>query len=159
MLGRWPARTGTDFGDRSIPTTSPFTIKLGDLDELKRQRVERLEEFQELTGETYQAAVEKLVEKLPEDLQKVYRKAGIGTNRGRQGGDGVVSRGLLTPDLATGRQSCRSLGATATISLVGEITDLDDRIKKTNGYRTQINYEYWETLALAEQEERTVRAR
>ena len=37
--------------------------------------------------------------------------------------------------------------------------DLQARIKKTDSYRTQINYEYWLTLSLAEQEERTVTAR
>ena len=46
-----------------------------------------------------------------------------------------------------------------TVSLVGEIADLEARAKKTDNYRNQINYEYWETLAQAEREERTVRAR
>jgi hypothetical protein len=45
------------------------------------------------------------------------------------------------------------------IEIVGEIKELDDRINKTNGYRTQINYPFWKTLTLAEQEERTVEAR
>ncbi|MCG8650507.1 MAG: IRE (iron responsive element), partial [Pirellulales bacterium] len=35
----------------------------------------------------------------------------------------------------------------------------DEKIQKTDGYRTQINYPYWKTLAQAEQEERTVTAR
>ncbi len=43
------------FGNRSIPTTSPFTIKLDQLDELKRQKAERMEEFRELTQELYDA--------------------------------------------------------------------------------------------------------
>ena len=62
------------FGDRSIPTTSPFTIKLGHLDELMRQRSERMEEFRELTGDTYKAALAKKIEKLPPDLKAVYDK-------------------------------------------------------------------------------------
>jgi hypothetical protein len=37
--------------------------------------------------------------------------------------------------------------------------DITDRLQKTNGYRTQINYPYWQTLSEAEQEERTVEAR
>ncbi len=45
------------------------------------------------------------------------------------------------------------------IQLVGEIKNLDARHNKTRGYRTQINYPYWKALAIAEQEERTVRAR
>jgi hypothetical protein len=37
--------------------------------------------------------------------------------------------------------------------------DLAERRLRTNGYRTQINYPYWDTLAQAEQEARTVEAR
>ena len=47
----------------------------------------------------------------------------------------------------------------ASVNLIDEISDLDERIIKTKGHRTQINYPYWEALALAEQEERTVEAR
>jgi hypothetical protein len=45
------------------------------------------------------------------------------------------------------------------VNLIDEIANLNERILKTSGYRTQINYPYWEALALAEQEERTVEAR
>ena len=36
------------------------------------------------------------------------------------------------------------------IQLAGEIEDIEERRNKTNGYRNQINYAYWDTLALAE---------
>ena len=63
-----------------------------------RQRVERLEEFQELTGAAYQAEVEKLVEKLPADLQKVYRKPE--SERSAEGKEAIESLGdYLVPDL------------------------------------------------------------
>jgi hypothetical protein len=45
------------------------------------------------------------------------------------------------------------------VNLLGQIKDLTRRYIKTEGYRDQINYPYWKTLAQAEQEERTVRAR
>ena len=45
------------------------------------------------------------------------------------------------------------------VQLIGELTDIDDRFRKTDGYRTQINYAYWKALANAEQETRTVGAR
>ena len=47
----------------------------------------------------------------------------------------------------------------ASVNLIDEIRDINERIIKTKGHRTQINYPYWEALALAEQEERTVEAR
>jgi len=45
------------------------------------------------------------------------------------------------------------------IQLAAELADLEARITKTRGHREQINYVYWKTLALAEQEDRTVQAR
>ena len=66
--------TWAEFGDRSIPTTAAFTIKLGRIEDLKRQWRERKETFKELTGPTYQAAVAKLMEELPFDLQEVANK-------------------------------------------------------------------------------------
>ncbi len=65
----------------------------------------------------------------------------------------------LVPDLASVAKEADDSVRLRAISLIGEMADLDDRINKTEGYRTQINYEYWQTLALAEQEERTVTAR
>ncbi len=96
----------TKFGDRSIPTTSPFTIKLGHLDELKRQRSERLESFRELTATTYQAAVEKLVEDLPEDLKKVYRRAPSERSEAGQRGH-EIDRETLGSGFGLGRQGSR----------------------------------------------------
>ena len=45
------------------------------------------------------------------------------------------------------------------LQLLEEIDDVAERIQKTDGLRKQINYVYWESLAMAEQEERTVKAR
>ena len=45
------------------------------------------------------------------------------------------------------------------IELVTEMKDISDRLRKTSGYRAQINYPFWQTLTEAEQEERTVKAR
>jgi len=45
------------------------------------------------------------------------------------------------------------------VNLLGQWQDLNERYAKTDGYRSQINYPYWQMLAQAEQEERTVRAR
>ncbi len=146
----------TGFGDRSIPTTSPFTIKLGRLEDLKQQRRERKETFKELTGPTYQAAVAKLAEDLPVDLRKVFEKPEAERTEAGQRAMEELENNVNLQQVA--KQADDSVRLRA-ISLIGEMADLDERIRKTDGYRTQINYEYWQTLALAEQEERTVSAR
>ena len=69
-----------------------------------------------------------------------------------------IQAGLI-PDLPQlARESAPSVRL-KSVNLAGEVRDLDERLQKTIGYRTQINYQYWKTLAQAEQEERTVKAR
>ncbi len=112
----------TTFGERSIPTTSPFTIKLGELDELMRLKSLRIEEFKKLVGES----AENLVAE--SDFMAVAK--------------------TTDPKIRL-----------RAIELAGEIDDLEKRRNKTEGYRKQINYTYWDTLSTAEQEARTVEAR
>ncbi len=157
---RWQmaAEDWATFGNRSIPTTSPFTIKLGHLDELRRQRTQRLEEFQELTGEAYVVARQKLIDELPGDLKNIWSKPKSERTRSDESLIPAIEAHLV-PDLAAVAKSAEPAVRLRAISLVGEIADLDARSNKTDGYRTQINYAYWRTLAQAEQEERTVNAR
>ncbi|EMI20113.1 IRE (iron responsive element)-like protein [Rhodopirellula maiorica SM1] len=110
------------FGERSVPTTSPFTIKLGQLDELVRLKALRIEEFKKTVGDAASGVNEHA------DFMELAKRA----------------------DPKVRLQA---------IELAGEIADLEQRRNKTDGYRKQINYPYWDTLSLAEQEERTVTAR
>ena len=147
-----------NFGKRSIPTTSPFTIKLGQIDELKRQRQIKAEEFRELTGDTYTAAMQEKLNKLPEDLRAVYNKpASERTEAGKKAMKGIERS--LRPDFAQVAKACDPSIRLRAISMVAEMDDLEARIRKTAGYRTQINFEYWLTLCMAEQEPQKVEAR
>ncbi len=147
-----------EFGNRSIPTTSPFTIKLDQLAELSRQTDQRLDEFKELTGETYDAEVERLRGRLSDSERALLDKPKSEmTDDERNELQDIQSR--LQPDIQTvARKSDPSVRLRA-IRIAGEIRDLASRASKTNSYRNQINYPYWRTLTEAEQEERTVHAR
>ena len=48
-----------ELGERSISTTAPFTIKLGRLDDLLRQRADKAERFRQLTAEGFDEAIAK----------------------------------------------------------------------------------------------------
>ena len=146
----------SEFGDRSIPTTAAFTIKLGHIEDLKRQRIERMDNFKELTAPTYQAAVAKLMEDLPIDLQQVADQPESERSEAGKRALRAIERKVDLQQVA--KESDESVRLRA-IGLLTEMADLDQRIQKTDGYRTQINYEYWRTLCLAEREKRTVEAR
>jgi hypothetical protein len=146
------------FGTRSIPTTSPFTIKLGQLDELRRQLAERHEKLRELTTEAYDAERDQRMEQLTgiarEIVDKPIDELTIEERKLR-----TALERSLSPALSEIVQKTDQSIRLQAMSLLGEIQDLEARYRKTEGYRNQINYPYWKLLSQAEQEERTVRAR
>ncbi len=147
------------FGQRSIPTTSPFTIKLGELDVLKAQRTEKIEQFRQLNLDAYDAARAELVEALPEEFKAFYELPPEQLTYEQRAILPSILDGLIPNLQPIARLAADDASRLASVNLIDEISDLNERILKTNGYRTQINYPYWESLALAEQEERTVEAR
>jgi len=147
------------FGQRSIPTTSPFTIKLGELDVLKAQRTEKIEQFRQLNLDAYDAARAELVEALPEEFKAFYELPPEQLTYEQRAILPSILDGLIPNLQPIARLAADDASRLASVNLIDEISDLNERILNTNGYRTQINYPYWESLALAEQEERTVEAR
>ncbi|WP_149498866.1 ICP22 family protein [Roseiconus lacunae] len=146
------------FGRRSIPTNDGFSIKLGSLDDLNAQKNEKLEQFRKVAGDVYEKMRDEKVAALPVDVRKVYEKAPEErTEAGKQAMPAILASIEPNRDQVL-KQLPQSAQLTA-IQLIDEIKDLDARIQKTDSYRRQINYVYWQSLAMAEQEERTVQAR
>lgn len=147
------------FGQRSIPTTSTFTIKLAELDVLKAQREQKIEQFRQLNVEAFDAARQQLVDALPDEFKAFYQLPSEELTYEQRALLPSILDGLVPNLTAIARASEDDNIRLASVNLIDEITDLNERIIKTNGYRTQINYPYWESLAFAEQEEQTVEAR
>ena len=146
------------FGSRSIPTTSAYTIKLGELDVLKAEKEAKLARFRELNQEIYDAERQKLLDSMPAEMKEYWGKPESEMTYSQRSLLPSIKEGLI-PDLASIAKRSDPAVRLEAVNLIDEMKDLDDRIRKTDGYRTQINYPYWEALAEAEQEERTVQAR
>ena len=146
----------SEFGKRSIPTLQNYTIKLGELDELAKQRKDKLREFSELTGEAYKAAIKEKMVGLPEDLVAVVNTPDEERTEAGKVFMMQLEQSVNIEEIAKVSDPAVRLRA---INLVAEIKDIEERHLRTNGYRTQINYPYWETLSEAEQEQRTIDAR
>jgi len=152
------AEDWSGFGNRSIPTTSPFTIKLDQLAELGRQVDEKLEEFRELTNPQYDQARQERIDALSENERAILEKsADARTLQERRMLPRIEARVLPEPGLLA-KQADPDVRLKA-VQLVGELTQLQQRYQKTDSYRNQMNYQYWKTLAQAEQQERTIKAR
>lgn len=147
-----------EFGNRSIPTTSLFTIKLDELDEMKRQRSAKVEEFRKLVGEPFDAIYDANVAALDERMTRLYNTDPSELPRTMRELRENMLIGL-EPKMSDLVGAIPLESRLKGVKLIDEIRDFDARINKTRGYRDQINYGYWKKLAEAEQEERTVRAR
>ena len=146
------------FGARSIPTTSPFTIKLNHLEDLEAQKTEKIEKFRQLNPEAYATARQAKIDSMPEEILEYWQKPESELTLDQRQLMPSIHAGLIPNLIELARTSDPSVRL-ESVNLAGEVKDLNERIQKTIGYRTQINYQYWKTLAQAEQEERTVKAR
>ena len=147
-----------NFGNRSIPTTSPFTIKLDQLDVLEAQRAEKVEQFRKLNPEAFAKARQEKIDALNEDTKAFWQKPEAELTQSQKELLPAIKKSLI-PDLTALAKTSDPAVRLESVNIAGDVIDLDERILKTRGYRTQINYPYWKTLTRAEQEERTVEAR
>lgn len=155
---RLAAESWQQFGNRSIPTTSSFTIKLGQLEDLARQ-IEAVQlEFRELTADVYAEERQRRIAQLSEQDQELLQAPLSQLTEAER-----TQRIKLEASMVPGKQEILRQADPAirlqAVNLLGQLQDLNERYVKTDGYRSQINYSYWQMLAQAEQEERTVRAR
>lgn len=147
------------FGQRDIPAvTAPYTIRLAGLDDLVEKRSTQLDKFKEITGETFVAARKANVEKLPENLQEILAKPITELTSDEQLMVPMIEQRVL-PNLAEVAKNCDPKVRLQALDIARELVDIEDRARKTDGYRNQINYLYWQTLAQAEKEDRTILAR
>ncbi|EMI55583.1 hypothetical protein [Rhodopirellula sallentina] len=145
-------------GERSIPTTASFTIKMGQIDELHRRRAETIAEIRQLARPAYEKAQKAMLSTLDPVMQDALMTPAEERTKSQQS-IAENYKADTTPDLSVVARDADPSVRLRVMQLVDSVKDLDERIRKTDGHRKQINYAYWETLALAEQEERTVNAR
>ena len=146
------------FGNRSVPTTASFTIKLGQLDELIRQQEEKIERLQQLAPDAYAEAQKSMIDQLP----PIQRDALQTPEEDRTASQQAIAENAqknLVPDYDAVARNADSDVRFEAVQLASDLRELKERQTKTESSKRITNYDYWRTLALAEQEERTVRAR
>jgi hypothetical protein len=146
------------FGQRSIQTTAAFSVSLEGLNDLKQRRDEALSKFMEIAGETFRQQEKEIRDALSE-AERVALETAEEDRTEDQANLVANLYNRLTPKLANVARKAPGEVRLRAIELSAEIAALEARIIKTEGHRSQVNYEYWTSLAKAEQEDRTVQAR
>lgn len=146
------------YSQETIPTTAEFTIRLGEEGELEQRIVDLQAELDSISSD----ARERLIKEAKEKLSATEREL-LAMDR-----NDLVSEQQLEFDrlqeavkpsaqlIAKQLPDAQQLRA---IELTDELQLARRRLEKVEGYRQQVNFEYWETRALAEQTDTMLEAR
>ena len=154
-------RAGDDwyrYGTRSIQTTSPFTIQLAGLEDLQRRRAGLVERFEEAAGPTLEKMRQERLDALS-DAQREALDTPAAERTPEQANLAAQAEATLEPPYFLVAKASPENVQLKALQLAVEIDDVDQRIQKTDSYRGQMNYDYWETRTRAEQEDVMIEAR
>jgi len=147
-----------NYGEETIPTTAEFTIRLGEIDELARRITEQQAEFDELTGAVRDEMRKERIQQLT-DSQRALLDIPDEERTDEQRGEVTKLELLITPKPMEIAKRVPAKDKLKAIELAAAMNYTARRINKVDGYRQQVNYEYWGTRALAEQTSLMVEAR
>ena len=146
------------YGVRPIPTSDGFSVQLANIGDLYARRGELMERFEELVGGTIETVRAKAYEALSEQ-----ERAALETPESeRDEATFMLARAaeekVQSNPIAIAKAAEENVRLKA-IQLASEIAEIDMRISKTNIYRDQMNYGYWELRSKAEQDDLVLEAR
>jgi hypothetical protein len=146
------------YGKRPISTTDMFSVQLSGVGDLHVRKAELISKFDALVGDT----AEKMRQEQLASLSPQERQAIDTPERDRTPDQYKLAlqanMKLDSNAVLVAKRAPQSVQLKA-IQLAAEISDVDNRISKTNLYRDQMNYGYWELRCEAEQDDLVIEAR
>lgn len=145
------------YGEREIPTTWGHTIRLNDLSEsVKRTDVLR-KEFEALTGDLYRAAYDQRFEKLSPE-ERIALQTPDDKKTERQFMVAVTARQKVEPSPTDVAKLLPADKRVDGLQLAVRVEEEELYRQHVDNYRNQVNYNYWETRARAEQSDLAIAA-
>lgn len=145
------------YGEREIPTTWGHTIRLNDLSEsVKRAEVLR-KEFEALTGDLYRAAYDQRFEKLSPE-ERIALQTPDDKKTERQFMVAVTARQKVEPSPTDVAKLLPADKRVDGLQLAVRVEEEELYRQHVDNYRNQVNYNYWETRARAEQSDLAIAA-
>lgn len=145
------------YGEREIPTTWGHTIRLNDLSEsVKRAEVLR-KEFEALTGDLYRAAYDQRFEKLSPE-ERIALQTPDDKKTERQFMVAATARQKVEPSPTDVAKLLPADKRVDGLQLAVRVEEEELYRQHVDNYRNQVNYNYWETRARAEQSDLAIAA-
>lgn len=145
------------YGEREIPTTWGHTIRLNDLSEsVKRAEVLR-KEFEALTGDLYRTAYDQRFEKLSPE-ERIALQTPDDKKTERQFMVAATARQKVEPSPTDVAKLLPADKRVDGLQLAVRVEEEELYRQHVDNYRNQVNYNYWETRARAEQSDLAIAA-
>ena len=147
----------SNYGEREIPTTWGHTIRLNDLSESVK-RVDLLrKEFEELTGDLYRKAYEERLAKLSPE-ERIALETPDDKKTERQFMIFATARQKVEPKPTDVAKLLPPEKRVDGLQLAVRVEQENLYREHVDNYRNQVNYNYWETRARAEQSDLAIAA-
>lgn len=146
------------FGVRPLATSEGISIQLGTIQDLYQRKAELMERFEDLVGPTMQRIRDERMASLS-DAERQAIETPMNQRSREQYMIASQIEPLLEPSLIEVAKEGPDDTRLKAIQLADEIAQIDNRISKTNIYRDQMNFGYWELRCRAEQDSLLVDAR
>jgi len=147
-----------EFGDRDILTTWGHTIKMNGLLSARESLKASMEAFNEEVGDAGERLTEKIRSELPSEEKQALdtpedQRSTAQQKLAYEAGQKLKPSVMQIAEFA-GPGKSRS-----AVDLATRVREANEYVSHVEAYRNQVNYQYWETRAIAEQRDVTVAAR
>jgi hypothetical protein len=155
---RIAGRAWSEYGDRSIPTTRNFDIRLNDLDRAREIVDSTWSRLEELVPGIRQGIENKKRAALPEDQQKAMDKAPRDRNNSEEilAETGFEAIRVTPQEVANAAPEGVRYAARELVEAAAHEEEVAEYIEH---YRQVVNFNYWKTRCEAEQQDVAIRAR
>lgn len=155
---RTAGREWQKFGERQIVTTFGDTIFLTELQTANEELNRKLDEFKELTGETWDRRVAEVEKTLSEAQRSALAKEYADRDFNEVVAAQEAEQRLQVDPTLVAKQVPDAIRI-ESLQRAKELVRLKEKIRHIEIYRNQINYPYWTQRCIAEQEDAALAAR
>lgn len=148
----------SNFGEREIPTTWGHNIRLKDLSESVKRLEELRKQFAAFTGDLYSKAYDERFQKLTPE-ERISLETPDDKKSDRQFMVALTARQKVEPNPTDVAKLLPPETRVEGLELALRIEQETAYREHVDNYRNQVNYNYWETRALAEQSDVAIAAR
>jgi hypothetical protein len=146
------------YGTRPLSTTDGYTVQLAKINDLYQLKEELVAQFKEVAGPTLERIRAQRRAALSDAAVKALDTPAERRTREQMM---IVSEveGSLEPDFVLVSQQAPKEAQLKALQIAAKIRDIDNRITKSQIYRDQMNYDYWQLRSEAEQDDLMIEAR